>query len=678
MRRLLVPFIVIWALVVVAASAWAGNTPTPIARSTGAQSGFPIIVTRPPTDWIEQEIVVTDLPLVSTESMVGPASDQCSNAPPVPLSFNTPATGGATLTNSYTEEITDPSFVCMFGLPVSTSGFRTAWYELVAEDTSRVTITTEGTDYDTVLGIYAGNCDGLESLACSDDNRGFQSSLTFPVVRGQSYYILVADYKPGVPAAALLQLSAIMEPGSQFWNQVSNSPVGGITRHAFAFQGANMYIIGGQTRIQGVPVISNRLMRYNVRTNTWAQLADVPGSSLSNTTAVRLGNRIFIPGGFNGNTSNYINAHLVYEIPTDFWSLITPIPDELLPENRMFAWAAAAAPPDEQSYYLTGGLTSYSEPILDPNAVVLNNTYRYIPSANQWQAITPMSVARYAHTAAWVSSANRGLCVAGGLSTGVDGEGDPAVILLTGGECFNPATGGWQPTGPMNFPRYQAGSAIGPDGNWYVFGGMDGRGSVPETEVYDAVLNQWRILPGEYSLGGQPENPARVWPRGAFAGGTLFVFGGNDFPERRVISSVEQMTPGPVIANQQNRILMPFAGSIGIDNFLGRSTPLPVGVPVSANFVESTQFYNAYYFDWPAFGRAVVRLSNIPGDSNFNVAVYDGAKVVLGEGDGALYGGEKILPLTLIPGRYFIVVERIFPRDLPDPRDFYQLVVTRG
>ncbi|MFO7661226.1 MAG: kelch repeat-containing protein [Chloroflexota bacterium] len=678
MRRLLVPFLVTWALVVVAASAWAGSNSSLITQSIDTEPELPIVVAQPPTDWIEPEIVVTDLPLVPAEATSGPAADQCSDATPLVLSFDIPATGGATLTNGYTEDITDPSFVCMFGLPVSTSGFRTAWYELVAEDTSRVTITTEGTDYDTVLGIYSGSCDSLDSLACSDDNRDFQSSVSFPVVRGQSYFVLVADYKPGIPTTGILLLSAVMEPGSQFWNQVSNSPVGGITRHAFAHQGANMYLIGGQTRIQGVPQISNRLIRYNVQNNTWAQLADVPGSSLSNTTAVRLGNRIYVPGGFNGNTSSYINAHLVYDIPTDFWRLTTPIPTQLLPGNTMFAWASAAAPPDEQSYYVTGGVTTYSDPILDPNAVVLNNTYRYIPSANQWQAFTPMSVARYAHTAAWVSTANRGLCVAGGLSTGVDAEGDPAVILITGGECINPAFGSWQPTGPMNFPRYQAGSAIGPDGNWYVFGGMDGRGSVPETEVYDPVTNQWRLLPGEYNLGGQPENPARVWPRGAFAGGTLFIFGGNDFPERRVISSVEQLTPGPVTANEQNRILMPFAGSIGVDNFLGRSTPLPVGVPISDNFVEPTQFYNAYYFDWPAFGRAVVRLSNIPSDSNFNVAIYDGSKVVLGEGNRALYGGEKIVPLTLIPGRYFIVVERIFPRDLPDPNDFYQLVVTRG
>jgi len=31
-----------------------------------------------------------------------------------------------------------------------------------------------------------------------------------------------------------------------------------------------------------------------------------------------------------------------------------------------------------------------------------------------------------------------------------------------------------------------------------------------------------------------------------------------------------------------------------------------------------------------------------------------------------------------MPGRYYIVVERIFPKDLPDPRDFYLLTLTGG
>lgn len=671
MRRILVSILVLVTLVVVVAGVWAED------RSE-AQPEPPQIVVDPPDPWIGVEIKVTDLKPSPRGPDAAQAADQCDAATPLNLSFANTADGSGTLTNLFSQEPSDPVLSCMFGTPTNPRGYRTAWYVLTAGDTSVVTITTEGTDYDTVLGVFAGTCEALEALACSDDIKGFQSRLTFQVVRGRTYYIVVADYKPGTPVAATSLFSAVMREGGARWNQIGNMPFGGVSRHSLVSDGPDMYIIGGQTNISGVPEISNKLLRFNAILNQWSELADVPGSSVSNTTAVRLGKKIYVPGGFNGNTSDYVNVHIVYDINTDFWEQIAPIPTGLLPGGRMFAWSAGTAGPGETSYYLTGGLTSY--PAFETDAVVISNTYRFTPTTNQWEAFQPMTTPRYAHAAAWVFAANRGLCVAGGLTTGEDLQGEPMTVLLTGGECYNPAAGGgWQATGNLNFPRYGAGSAIGPDGNWYIFGGLDAVGGVPETEVYDPNTNSWRVLGGEFSLGGSPLNPARVWPRGAFWGDSLFVFGGNTPPtEQRVISAVERMTIGTGYVPLANVILMPFATTLGADNFLANSTPLPLNATVLGNFAESTQFYNPYFFDWPVFGRATIRLSNIPSDSNFNISVYDPFKVLRGQGNMALYGGEKTVSLTLEPGRYYIVAERLFPKDLPDPRDFYHLTLSGG
>ncbi len=198
-----------------------------------------------------------------------------------------------------------------------------------------------------------------------------------------------------------------------------------------------------------------------------------------------------------------------------------------------------------------------------------------------------------------------------------------------------------------------AGSAVGPDGNWYIFGGLDATGGVPETEVYDPVTNNWTVLGGEFSLGGSPQNPARAWPRGAFWGDSLYVFGGNTPPnENRVISSVERLAIGAGFGSAANAILFPMAVIPGSDSTLTNATPLIPNVPQAGNFVASTQFYNIYAFDWPIFGGATVRLSYIPDDSNFNITVMDKFKVVLGQGNTALYGGEKVVSLTLRPDRY--------------------------
>lgn len=671
MRRLLVPILLIISIAALTAGVWADNQPVGSDKP-------PQLVVDPPEDWIGVAIKVTDLTPVPRITDAAPAADQCANATPLTLSFANTADGSGTVTNLFTQVPADPDLICQFGVPTSPKGYRTAWYQLTPGSTSLVTITTEGTDYDTVLGVFSGSCEAPTAIACSDDINGFQSRLTFMALRNRTYYIVVADYKPGTPVAATLQFSAVMHEGGARWSQIGNLPFGGVTRHAFASAGPEMYIIGGQTNIAGAAEISNKLLRYNAISNQWSQMADVPGSSLSNTTAVRLGRKIFVPGGFNGDTTNYVNVHLVYDMDTDFWQQIATIPVSLLPNGEMFAWSSGAAGPGETSYYVTGGITSY--PAFDPNATVINNTYRYTPATGQWSAFQPMTTPRYAHTAAWIFAANRGLCVAGGLSTAENSVGDPITVLLTSGECYNPAAGGgWQPTGELNFPRYGAGSAVGPDGNWYIFGGLDGAGGVPETEVYDPITNSWRVLGGEFSLGGSPQNPARGWPRGAFWGDTLYAFGGSTPPsEQRVISAVERMTIGAGFVPLANTILVPFATNAGVDNFLANSTQLTINAPASGNFAQSTQFYNPYFFDWPVFGRATIRLDNIPSDSNFNISVYDPFKVLRGQGNTALYGGEKTVSLTLMPGRYYVVVERIFPKDLPDPGDFYRLTLTGG
>ena len=669
MRRLLVALIVFVTLVVLAAGVWADEQ--------SPQVDNPPLIVQPPENWIGEDIKVTDLTPSPRGPDAAPAADQCGEASPLQLSFRNTADGSGTVTNLFSQETTDPVLACMFGEPTNPRGYRTAWYQLVAGDTSVVTITTEGTDYDTVLAVFAGSCDVLQSLACSDDFRGFQSSVTFPVIRGRTYYIEVADYQSGTPAAALLQLSAVMREGGARWRQVGIMPFGGVTRHAFVSDGPEMFIIGGQTNVFGVPEISNKMLLYNALSERWHELSDIPGAGLSNTTAVHLERKIYIPGGFNGDTSNYANTHWVYDIASDFWQPAAPIPEALLPSGKMFAWSAGAPAPGHMSYYVTGGITSY--PALDADAVVINNTYRFTPATNSWEASQPMLTPRYAHAADWVFAGNRGLCVAGGLSVGEITEGEAVTILLPGGECYNPAAGGsWIPTGDLNFPRYNAGSAIGPDGNWYIFGGLDANGGVPETEYYNPLTNSWQVLGGEYSLGGLPNNPARVWPRGAFWGDRLFVFGGNTPPnEQRVISAVERMSIGSGFSPLANVIVFPFVTSLVSYNLLHSAVGLPLDTRLSGNFTDSTQFYNPYFFDWPEFGRARIRLSNIPADSNFNISVYDPRKVLRGQGNTALYGGEKTVSLTLAPGRYYVLVERIFPKDLPDPADFYHLTLSR-
>ena len=647
-----------------------------------SDAGGPIQV-EPPADWLERVVSVDELTPVAGDPRVataGAAADTCVDATSLNLSFTFPADGGATLTNPYTEQENDPILSCMWGNPPNLRGYRTVWYKYLASDTAEVTITTRGTSYDTVLAVYSGNCENLRQMACSDDYISLQSQITFQTVRNETYFIEVADWHSAVTPQANLALSAVMDGRETRWAQVGNIPEGGVSRHAIATQGSQIYLIGGQQNLFAFPALTNQLQRYDASTGQWSgvslpALADMP-TAYANTTAVQVGGKIYVPGGFNGNTSAYDATHWTYTISTDLWSTSPSIPANLLPAGGPFAWSQAVADPSGQSFFLVGGLST--QPPIDPAASVSAETYRFTPATGAWQKLTPMPAPRYAHTAAWVSPFNKGLCVAGGLSTGVDSEDTPITVLLTNAVCYNPNQGGgWVPTERMNFPRYNAASAIGPDGNWYVFGGMDEAGPVAETEVYDPVTNSWQLLDSSFSLGGRPNDPARVWPVGAFVGNDLWVFGGNDFPERRVISSYKRITMPSNQVALANRILLPFATSGGGTNFLDFASPIALGTTVTGNFSQSVQFYNPYFFDWFVNGRASIRLTNIPSSSNFNVLVYDSQKRLLGQGSSVVSKPEKWVDLTLAPGRYYILIERIFPNALPNPNDFYSLYLTQ-
>ncbi|MEZ4517025.1 MAG: kelch repeat-containing protein [Chloroflexota bacterium] len=672
MSRVILAFLIGFLALFAAAAGWASHS------QAQEEEQPPLLVVDPPSNWLERVVSIDDLEPVpgdprTIEAAAG--ADTCVDATGLTLSFFSTADGSATLTNPYTEQESDPRLMCMWGTPNNQRGYRTIWYRYVATDTGQVTITTRGTNYDTVLAVYTGGCESLLSIACSDDYLSLQSQVSFQAVRNQTYYIEVADWQAAVSPQAILAFSAVMNGKETQWEQVGNIPFGGISRHAVAQQGSEIYLIGGQQNLTAFPTISNQVQRYHADTGQWSILASMPGSGYSNTTAVQIGGKVYVPGGFNGNTTAYDGTHWVYDIATDFWSTAPSIPANLLPDGLTFAWSEAVADPSGQSYYLVGGLAS--QPAIDPDAIVVDETYKFTPGTGQWQALTPMTTARYAHTAAWVSRGNRGLCVAGGLTPGMDADGNAVTILLTDAECYNPNTGsGWVATAPLNFPRYNAASAIGPDGNWYIFGGLDVSGAVAETEVYDLIANSWKLLDSSYSLGGRPNDPARAWPVGAFVGNNLWVFGGNDYPERRVISSFKRINVAPNQVPLFNRLLIPFTTAGGGANFLNSASPLALNAPATGRFTESDQFYNAYYFDWFEFGRASVRLTNIPSDSNFNVLVYDSQKRLRGQGD-VLFGGEKWVDVTLEPGRYYVLVERLFPKDLPDPNDYYNLLLTK-
>ncbi len=83
------------------------------------------------------------------------------------------------------------------------------WFEYVATCTGFATATTcGGASYDTALAAFSA-CGGAE-LACNDDACGLQSTISFPVTAGTSYWVRVSGYN-GATGTGDLTLSCLDE-----------------------------------------------------------------------------------------------------------------------------------------------------------------------------------------------------------------------------------------------------------------------------------------------------------------------------------------------------------------------------------------------------------------------------------------------------------------------------------
>ncbi len=126
------------------------------------------------------------------------------------------------------------------------------------------------------------------------------------------------------------------------------------------------------------------------------------------------------------------------------------------------------------------------------------------------------------------------------------GTGKLVTILHRSAECYQPG-GNWHYIGDMNVPRYGAGSAIGPDGRWYIFGGMttfsELIGASRDKLRFTILLrNTWTVLDPSFNLGNAQTMPPRFWPRGAVVGNNLWVVGGSMFNDgEQALPVIEQL-----------------------------------------------------------------------------------------------------------------------------------------
>jgi hypothetical protein len=115
-----------------------------------------------------------------------PANDDCAN--PTPLACP------ATITQDTTEATGDGPSDC------ASANFNSVWFSFTG-DGAQHTLSTTGSNYDTVLEVFIGPCDDLTSVACNDDednaNGILTSRVTFTATAGTTYLVRVTSFEQG-------------------------------------------------------------------------------------------------------------------------------------------------------------------------------------------------------------------------------------------------------------------------------------------------------------------------------------------------------------------------------------------------------------------------------------------------------------------------------------------------
>lgn len=114
-------------------------------------------------------------------------------------------------TSEATTEVGDPPLSCgTFGLDT-----HSVWYAFTAPVDGTVTVSTAGSDYDTVLAVFTGACGALEEIACDDDGIARVASfVSFDATEGTRYLLEIASIEFSSGGTLILDV-AYETPGAR-------------------------------------------------------------------------------------------------------------------------------------------------------------------------------------------------------------------------------------------------------------------------------------------------------------------------------------------------------------------------------------------------------------------------------------------------------------------------------
>jgi len=252
------------------------------------------------------------------------------------------------------------------------------------------------------------------------------------------------------------------------WDNAGEMAANRYTHTATLLSDGKVLVAGGSTGINENPFYSSAEL-YDPATGTWSATGSMGTARQAHTATLLPDGTVLIAGGAIDITgTGSLSSAESYDPATGTWTATGSM-------GTTRSWHTATLLPNGK--VLIAGGTG--------NTGVLSSAELYDPATGLWSATGSMGTARHFPFATLLP--NGKVLVAGGGTT-VDGS-----VTLSSSEIYDPDTGLWTTTGPMNTARQGATLTLLPDGKVLTAGGWGGAASLSlsSAELYDPATGSW-------------------------------------------------------------------------------------------------------------------------------------------------------------------------------------------
>lgn len=358
--------------------------------------------------------------------------------------------------------------------------------------------------------------------------------------------IFVAGGTGGANISNIAPLSSaeLFNPATGTWTETNVFKAPRTLHSATLLPNGKVLLAGGQS--SGGYISAAAI--YDPATGTNTTIASMSTPRAQHTATVLANGKVLVTGGQGG--SGATNSTEVYDYANGAWtttgSLGTVTASQtatLLRDGRVLMVVSSVYLYDS----VTGAWTQtnnmhslrssgHSATLLPSGHVLvaggnyggayLASVELFDPISGTWTSTASMNTPRWTHTATLLP--NGKVLVAGGGNGGV-----PPTALATS-EIYNPVTGTWVPTGPLNFARRNHAAVLLSNGKVLIVGGLNPSSvRLSSAELYDPATGSW-------TLTGSLHDARNAFTATLLPNGKVLVAGGRNSGQ---ISSAELYDP---------------------------------------------------------------------------------------------------------------------------------------